>query len=165
MPASALYDAIFTALARTTPADRRHLVVVFTDGLDGASIVSSQQLLEAAAQSDALVQVFRRDTADEFFRRSRASGTDWMSRYLLWPHDPALLPALAEATTGSLERVNSTGQSVVADVKRTLDSFRQRYVLRYRPTGVEPGGWHDITVRVTRPGRLTIQARRGYDGG
>lgn len=167
MTASALYDAIFTALARRTPPDRRHLVLVFTDGFDGSSIVTSKQLVQAAGRSDALVQVFRRDTADEFFGRrgARDASTDFATRYLLWPHDPLLLPALAEATSGMLERVNSTGQSVVSDVKRTLDSFRQRYILRYRPTGVEPGGWHTVGVRVTRPGRLTVQARRGYDGG
>lgn len=167
MPASALFDAIFTALARRTPPDRRHLVLVFTDGFDGSSIVKSKQLLQAAARSDALVQVFRRDTAGEFFSRGgvRDASTDFASRYLLWRHDPLLLPALAEATSGTLERVNSTGQSVVADVKRTLDSFRQRYILRYRPTGVDPGGWHTLSVRVTPPGRLTVQARRGYDGG
>lgn len=166
MTASALYDAIFTALARRTSPERRHIVIVFTDGVDGSSIITSRQLLQAAAKSDALVQVFRRDTADEFFGRSRTgANSNWISRSLLWPHDPVLLPALAEATSGTLERVNSTGQSVVADVKRTLDSFRQRYILRYRPTGVEPGGWHTVGVRVTRPGRLTVQARRGYDGG
>jgi tetratricopeptide (TPR) repeat protein len=168
--AAALYDAIFTALARRTAPDRRHLVLVFTDGFDGSSIVTSTQLLQAAARSDALVQVFRRDTVGEFFDRggARDAGADfwdWDSRYLLWPHDTLLLPALAEATSGTLERVSATGQSVVADVKRTLDSFRQRYILRYRPTGVDPGGWHTVSVRVTRPGRLTVQARRGYDGG
>lgn len=165
MTASALYDAIFTALARRTSPERRHLVLVFTDGPDGSSIVTARQLLQAAAKSDALVQVFRRDTADEFFGRSGFQGQDWISRSLLWPHDPELLPALAEATSGTLERVNSTGQSVVADVKRTLDTFRQRYILRYRPTGVEPGGWHTVGVRVTRPGTFTVRARRGYDGG
>jgi hypothetical protein len=166
MAAAALHDAIFTALARRTPPERRHLVLVFTDGPDGASIITSRQLLQAAGKSDALVQVFRRDTADEFFARPRTqTNSDSISRFLLWPHDPLLLPALAEATSGSLERVSSNGQSVVADVKHTLDSFRQRYILRYRPTGVAPGGWHNIAVRVNRPGNLTVQARRGYDGG
>jgi VWFA-related protein len=167
MSASALYDAVFTALARRTPAERRHLVLVFTDGFDGASITTSKQLLQAAAASDALVQVFRRDTAGEFFRRSgrRDESAELAARFLLRPHDSQALPALAEATSGSLERVTSTGQSVVADVQRTLDSFRQRYILRYRPTGVDSGGWHGLSVRVTKPGRFTVQSRRGYDGG
>jgi len=167
MSASALYDAVFTALARRTPPDRRHLVLVFTDGFDGASITTSRQLLAAAATSDALVQVFRRDTAGEFFRRNgtRDETLGLAARWLLHSHDPDLLPALAEATSGTLERVTSTGQSVVADVKRTLDSFRQRYILRYRPAGVDAGGWHALSVRVIKPGKFTVQARRGYDGG
>jgi hypothetical protein len=143
------------------------LVIVFTDGFDGASITTSGQILSAAATSDALVHVFRRDTAGEFFHRSgtRDESTELAARFLLRPHDSSLLPALAEATSGTLERVNSTGQSVVADVKRTLESFRQRYMLRYRPNGVDSSGWHTISVRVKRPGNLTVQARRGYDGG
>ena len=164
-PAAALHDAVFTALARATPADRRHLILVFTDGVDGASIVTSEQVRRVATQGDALVQVIRRDTADEFFRRGGMSQAPGLSRYLLRPHDPTVLPAVAGATGGSVERVVSTGESVVADVKRMLESFRQRYVLRYRPTGVEHLGWHNLEVRVTRPGRLNVEARRGYFGG
>jgi VWFA-related protein len=166
--ASALHDAIFTALARATPADRRHLVLVFTDGIDGASIVSPAQLVHAASVADALVMVIRRNTFAEWAnppedpQKFSAVTTD---RGLLWPHDQRHLIAVAEATGGSVERINSTGESVVADVKRTLDSFRQRYILRYKPTGVEPGGWHNLTVRVTKPGRMDVQARRGYFGG
>jgi VWFA-related protein len=163
---AALHDAIFTAAARTTPPERRHLVLVFTDGLDGASVVTTEQMRAAAALSDALILVFRRDTTDEFFYPPGTKlGTLTVSRYLLRPHDPRDLLAIAEATGGSVERVNSIGESVVTDVKRTLESFRQRYVLRYRPTGVEPGGWHNLAVKVTRPGKLTVQARRGYFGG
>ena len=40
-----------------------------------------------------------------------------------------------------------------------------RHLVRYQPAGVAPGGWHSITVRVTRPGQYAVEARRGYFGG
>jgi hypothetical protein len=49
---------------------------------------------------------------------------------------------------------------------RALDDFRSSYVLRYSPHGVAAGGWHEIAVRVTRPGRgYVVRARKGYVGG
>ena len=88
-PAAALHDAMFTALARITPAERRHLILVFTDGVDGASIISSDQLQRVAAQGDALIQVIRRDTVDEFFSREGMSRTSALQRALLRPHRSA----------------------------------------------------------------------------
>ena len=42
-----------------------------------------------------------------------------------------------------------------------LEEFRHRYLLSYRPEGVTAGGWHQIEVRVRRPG-VTVRARAGY---
>ena len=52
----------------------------------------------------------------------------------------------------------------VAAFTRILDDFRSSYLLRYTPTGVDLPGWHDIEVRVTRPGRYDVRARKGYEG-
>ena len=38
-------------------------------------------------------------------------------------------------------------------------------MLRYTPTGVRAGGWHEIVVKITRPGSYDVRARRGYEGG
>jgi hypothetical protein len=35
-------------------------------------------------------------------------------------------------------------------------------LLTYTATGVPRTGWHTIAVTVTRPGKFTIGARRGY---
>jgi hypothetical protein len=47
-------------------------------------------------------------------------------------------------------------------VRRALDWFRAAYVVRYRATGVSPDGWHELRVRVTRPGDYDVKARKGY---
>jgi hypothetical protein len=35
----ALYDVVAAALLHESPSDRRHLVIAFTDGVDGASVI------------------------------------------------------------------------------------------------------------------------------
>jgi hypothetical protein len=48
--------------------------------------------------------------------------------------------------------------------RRIFDDFRQSYVLRYTPKGVDPRGWHAIEVHVPSVKDATIRARRGYYG-
>ena len=48
--------------------------------------------------------------------------------------------------------------------RRIFDDFRQSYVLRYTPKGVERRGWHAIEVQVPSIRDATIRARRGYYG-
>jgi hypothetical protein len=43
-----------------------------------------------------------------------------------------------------------------------IASIRTRYLLRYIPRDVAPQGWHSIDVKVKRPGRYSISARKGY---
>jgi hypothetical protein len=48
---------------------------------------------------------------------------------------------------------------------RALDDFRTSYVLRYAAEGVARAGWHEIAVRVIKPGtRYDVRARKGYGG-
>jgi len=49
---------------------------------------------------------------------------------------------------------------------RALDEFRTSYVLRYTLQGVKRAGWHDLSVRIVKPGtNYSVRARRGYIGG
>ena len=48
---------------------------------------------------------------------------------------------------------------------RVFEDFRSSYVLRYTPARVTARGWHELEVKTTRAGRLTVRARRGYFGG
>lgn len=63
-------------------------------------------------------------------------------------------------TGGSLHHL-SAGEDAF---KRILDEYRHTYLLRYSPRGVDRGGWHEIDVKVTRPGSFNIRARKGYEG-
>jgi hypothetical protein len=45
-----------------------------------------------------------------------------------------------------------------------LNAFRTSYVIQYTPSNVAGPGWHELDVRVTRPARATVRARKGYFG-
>jgi len=158
---TSLYDAAYAALTlRDDQPGSRPLVVLFSDGGDTSSWLPARAVLERARRSDAVVYLVtlhppRLDTRLEY-----RSGVE------LWPGDggfPASRPAVAElaAMTG--------GQTVIAERPERLrdvfaaavTQFRSRYVITYRPRGVDAGGWHPIDVRV-KGRRATVTARRGY---
>ena len=63
------------------------------------------------------------------------------------------------ATGGALHHLSAGAGAF----ERILSDFRSSYVLRYTPRGVEKPGWHELTVRVARPGSYTVRARKGYE--
>jgi Ca-activated chloride channel family protein len=71
-----------------------------------------------------------------------------------------LLRDLADLTGGSYLEIEST-RDLGSAFTGILEEFRQRYLLSYRPEGVAAGGWHQIDVRVRRPG-VAVKARTGY---
>jgi len=136
--ASSVYDGIAAALIRAVDIDRRHLIVAFTDGGENASILTLDDLLAVAQRSESVLHLSR-------------NATD-------------ALTAVAEATGGT-NHGSWLNRSMLGAFEDIFAAFRQSYVLRYRPTGVPAGGWHEIDVTLTRPGRFDIRARRGYFGG
>ena len=54
---TALHDAVFAALKLADPRHGRPTILVFSDGKDVISILSSEQVLRAARESDAVVYV------------------------------------------------------------------------------------------------------------
>jgi VWFA-related protein len=148
---TSLIDAVTFALARAPRPDRRHLLFVFTDGYDNASMLGYQALPALVGHTDVILNVVL----------SKVSGVPDTGA-------PAALDALAAAaarTGGVLYPPSDELQDVVEAFKQTLDAFRHSYVLYYSPTDVDPAGWHEISVRVTRPGTYDVQARQKYFGG
>jgi hypothetical protein len=144
---TSLNDALLYGLLWPETPDRRHLVIVFTDGRDTFSIVPSESVPAVAGRIETVlhaVLVESSESSSEFFRDS--------------------LDALREAvfrTGGEVHRLSKA----LDDFNQIVADFRASYVLRYTPKGVERPGWHALTVKVTRPGRFTVRARAGYTGG
>jgi len=162
----ALADGLFYALAWPVGADRRHLVVVFTDGWDTTSTIEMERLPNLAAHSDAVLHAVLWVAPGEDTRNG--GGENWFggpglvtARTRIWQKSFDILGSVVRRTGGTLQR----GTNAPEALAEIIADFRSSYVLRYSPRGVAPSGWHELGVKVTRPGSFKLRARKGYEGG
>lgn len=134
---TALVDASLAAMLVGDTDAGRTLVVVFSDGVDTASFVQPDQVVATARRVNGVVY--------------GVSSSGENSRFL---HD------LSDVTGGRVIEIGTSGDPGPAFLE-ILQEFRRRYVITFTPTGVTPGGWHRLDVRVKRP-RGRVQARAGY---
>jgi Ca-activated chloride channel family protein len=135
---TAVIDASYAAVMLGEADVGRDLVIVFSDGVDTASWLPGDRVLDAARRSDVVVYGVA------------LRGTD----------RPGFLRELCRLTGGLLFEVDSTRDLSAAFV-RLLDEFRQRYILNYSPRGVSSEGWHELKVTV-KSRRAAVTARTGY---
>jgi VWFA-related protein len=138
---TALVDGAYTAIMLDPSDGGRNLLLVFSDGLDTASWLGPEGVLDSAKRSDFVV----------YGVSSRG------------PEDSKFLDDLTELTGGATLKIEST-RDLSATFLKILDEFRQRYLISYSPAGVAPGGWHRLEVRV-KGRRLTVKSRAGYQAG
>jgi VWFA-related protein len=134
---TSMFDALYAGLSMRRTGGTRAMVLVFSDGRDNSSILTANQIAQVARESDVVVYAVGLD---------KGIKDD--------------LKEITEETGGTVTVAQS-----VKDLKplfaRMVHEMQGRYVLTYYPTGVIPGGWHAIDVRV--PGRrVEVVARRGY---
>ena len=147
---TSLLDAMLFALARAPRPDRRHLVFVFTDGYDNASLVGYRAIADLASRAEATLYVVLAKVTGVPDNR---------------PDAIAALSAAATRTGGMFFPPTDESRDITAAFKRALETFRRGYVLFFTPSNVTREGWHDITVQVTKPGAYEVHARSGYLGG
>lgn len=176
--ATSLYDGIAATMIKPSLPGRRQLVVAFTDGRDSTSILDENAVKEIARRTDAVVDIVV----------PVATGDDPVARRLSQRNTVDSLSSAANVTSSSGPRVPTDADGIprslfemvmpaggrviplrvndsISDVfKATLDDFRASYVLQYVAEGVQPQGWHEIAVTVTKRGRYDIRARKGYMG-
>jgi len=138
---TALIDGAYAAIMLDPLDGGRNLLLVFSDGLDTASWLTPEGVLDSAKRSDFVV----------YGVSSRG------------PEDAKFLEDLTELTGGATLKIESTKDLSAAFLK-ILDEFRQRYLISYSPTGVASGGWHRLEVRV-KGRRVTVKSRAGYQAG
>jgi Ca-activated chloride channel homolog len=147
---TSLLDAMLFALARAPRPDRRHLVMVFTDGYDNASLIGYRAIAEVANHADATLYIV--------LVKIRGAPADK-------PKDIAALADASARTGGTFFPPSDDARDIPGAFKQMLDAFRHGYVLYFTPANVAREGWHDLTVRVTKPGTYDVRARQGYFGG
>jgi VWFA-related protein len=173
---TSLFDGVAAAMMRASPPDRRHLIVMFTDGRDTSSVVEPSAVQEIAASSDTVVHAviviedLRELRSDKMppppitsVRGGSVSAGISSADEQQLPTVRAVRDAVVAPTGGQVFPVDP-GSSVGDAFTAAVRAFRTSYVLRYSPAGVTPGGWHNIAVSVTRSGRFDVRARKGYGG-
>ena len=133
--ATALRDAVQLAV-ELQPHDRtRPLILLFTDGVDTASWLTEDAVLDSARRVGVVIHAVRVES-DRFLDRLAqiAGGRTW----------------------------SATSDRQLRDLfTRALDEMRARYLLTYSPRGGSRPGWHEMKVRL-RNGSADITARPGY---
>jgi VWFA-related protein len=157
---TSLYDAGYAALTlEDSLPGRRSYVLLFSDGGDTSSWLPASALLERARRSDAVVYVVTRRapvrTSDGIPFRDRTVDAAVRS-----PSDGPAMTELA-AITGGHVFVVQRADELRAAFAAVVSQFRSRYLLTYRPRGVDSAGWHSIDLKLAS-GRAAVTARRGY---
>lgn len=138
---TAAIDGTYVAMMSAQSAEGRPLVMVFTDGLDTASWLQPDELIEATRRANAVVYTVASGSA----RR--------------WP----FLTDIANATGGRAITIDSS-KDLRREFHDILAEFRSRYLLAFSPKGVSESGYHTLSVKVRRSG-VSVRARPGYTAG
>jgi Ca-activated chloride channel homolog len=136
---TALVDGILAGLIVGESDVGRSLLMVFSDGLDTASFMRDDRILDMAKRTDVVVYPIASKGAR-----------------------PDFLDDLASLTGGRLHEV-ARNDDLSATFRAILDEFRYRYLITYTPRNVPRGGWHTLDVKVNRSG-ARVKARPGYQG-
>jgi VWFA-related protein len=176
---TALYDGLAAVMMRPSSTGRRQLIVAYTDGDDASSITAPSQVLELALRADAVVHVVvpvdgpggtplaapapraDADITSQTLGRVVALETGGPGRGV-FPNE-ATLQGVA-ARTGGRVFVIDLDDSISRAFRDVLGDYRTSYLLQYMPQGVPRDGWHEIHVRVKKPGAYEVRARRGWGG-
>jgi VWFA-related protein len=135
---TALRDGTHSGIMLAESDVGRALLIVFSDGMDTASWLTADGVLDTARRSDVVV----------YGVSVKTNG------------NPRFLRDLSAYTGGSLFEIDSTN-NLNALFVRILEEFRQRYLVSYSPRGVSKSGWHRLEVRV-KGRKATVKARPGY---
>jgi VWFA-related protein len=151
---SAVFDTLAVTMAMPATAARRHLIVLFSDGVDSSSISDPEMLFELARGSGSTVAVVLAST------NSQAPASVF-SRHVPGAITIERLYDRIASDTGGTVVTLSSGDNLATTFRRVLDNFRASYVLYFTPQGVERTGAHTLDVRVKRS-NVQVRARSGY---
>ncbi len=114
------------------------LIVVYTDGVDTASWLDGDEVIDAATRSNAVVEAVVARSA----------------------HAYPELRRVVDATAGRIVEVGPRND-LTQEFARLLAEFRHRYLVTFIPQGVAPAGYHRLDLHVRGSG-LVVHARPGY---
>jgi len=154
---TSLYNAIYVALselkrmrAASTDQLRRQAIVLLSDGEDTNSVLSYEDVLEAAKRSEVAVYAIGLRTKEER-QKKEYSEPDFV------------LKTLSGETGGRVFFVEDVSQ-LSAIYHQIADELANQYSIGYTSKNLKKdGAWRAIVVRVNRP-NTAARTKRGYFG-
>ena len=130
-----------------TPVDRRHVIVVFSDGEDNGSRTLFSHLMDRLRARDVMVYGIGLQTRFD-------DGDDFVSSR----PDLTLMP-LAMETGGNYDEPENRSE-LDGSVTRIEEELRHQYVLTFNPVS-NADRLHRLDVRATQP-NLRVRSRRRF---
>jgi Ca-activated chloride channel family protein len=157
---SAVHDHLYLALKVLEERQGRRVVLLLSDGLDGHSVVSFDQLDHVARVSRSLVYWVRTRQRHRMGADTLTLGT-WVGPRQL-ERDHRRLKKLVRRSGGRIVEIDR-----VSDVewafREVLSELREQYAIGYYPSPPHTGSgrFRTVRVKVERPG-LRVRTREGY---
>ena len=152
-----MYNAVYIALrelAKIRLDDereglRRRAIVLLSDGEDTSSLVSFEEVLDAALRSDSVIYTIGLGVGTSV-RRPPEDASFVLTRLAQQTGGRAFFPTEAKDLTG-----------IYGDIRNELAS---QYLLAYESASDRTRQWRRVSVRVNRPG-VAVRTRQGYFSG
>ena len=158
---TALNDNLYLALKLLEERQGRRVAIVLSDGVDSHSVLSMQDVLLKARESQALIYWIRLGNARvEALGALTQTFSTWRGGE--WYKQQSRLLAETVAQSGGRIVEVSKIAGIPSAFKEILGELREQYVLGYLPTGQRnDGSWRKVEVRVSVPD-ATVHTRGGY---
>lgn len=157
---SAVHDHLYLALKLLEERQGRRVVLLLSDGLDGHSVVSFDEVAQVARVSQSLVYWVRVRARQRMAADTLTSGSWVTPRQSLRDH--RRLEKLVRQSGGRIVEIDG-----VADVawafREVFSELREQYAIGYYPSPPHAGlgRFRPVRVKVKRPG-LEVRTRAGY---
>jgi Ca-activated chloride channel family protein len=152
--ATALNDHLYVGLKQLERQQGRRVVLLLSDGVDSASVLTMAEVMQYAESSPSLV----------YWLRLPRPGSDVSSAWLDiygYRKEFALMEELVSRSGGRILDLADVSEAASA-FAAVLEELRGQYVLGYYPSNrADDGIWHTVKVRVTGSG-LKVRTRHGY---
>jgi VWFA-related protein len=146
---TALRDAVWAALQLRPDDGGRTLLLIFSDGIDNTSWLSTSDLLTGARRADVVIHAVGLPDLVLVPTRLGTAPT---------PMPSVFLEELADAGGG--RHWSATSERELHELfTRALDEMRARYLVTFYPDGVPREGWHELKVTVRG---ANVTTRSGY---
>lgn len=142
-----LYDAVHASLDELERVEGRKVILLFTDGADFGSKLSSGRALERARDGEVMIYGIGLET--EFFN----------GQMVVRSKPDSILNRFANETGGGYFDLKK-GANLNSAFTRVAQELRSQYLLGFTPAALD-GKVHKLEVRMKRPG-LKTRSRRSY---